>query len=95
MENFHGARESWESWEEHCERKTREAQEKIRLYRGMVAIIPLLRAKPELGDISVVLNLMSLDNYENARKKLIYWLEETGGIESVEPVLRVFDIYSI
>jgi hypothetical protein len=61
----------------------------------MIAIIPLLRAMPELGDISVVLTLMTLYNHDDAREKLIQCLREHCGPESVPPILRAFDTYSV
>ena len=84
-----------ESWEEYCQRKTLESQDKIRLYRGMVVVIPLLRAVPEFKDIDLVLSAMALSNYDDARRELILWLHEHCGADSVAPILSAFDTYSV
>jgi hypothetical protein len=84
-----------ESWEEYCQRKTSEAQDSTRLYRGMIAIVPMLRALPEVGSIDRVLDAMAICTYADARKELIRWLRGNWDSDSVTPILRAFDIHSI
>jgi hypothetical protein len=84
-----------ESWEEYCRRKTLESQDSIRLYHGVAAIVPLLRALSEAGDIDSVLSGMTVCTYADARKELIRWLRENHGTDSVAPILRAFDMYSV
>lgn len=84
-----------ESWEECCQRKVLETRDSLRLYRGMITVIPLLRALPEVGDIDSVLSEMAICNHADARKVLIRWLRENCGTDGVASVLIAFDTYSV
>lgn len=88
-------REANESWEQYCERKVLESQDKIRVYRGMTAIIPLLRALSDVGDIDSILDVMALCTYNGARGALVDWLRRNCGSDGVAPILRAFDTYSL
>jgi hypothetical protein len=61
----------------------------------MVAILPLLRAISELTNMDSMLSEMIVCDHAAARKVLFLGLEGHGGRDSVTPILRAFDTYSV
>lgn len=87
-------RKANEPWEQYCERMTLEAQDSIRVYRGMAAVIPLFNSISELKDTDLLFGVMAISPYDEAREALIDWVRRNCGSESVSPFLRTFDTFS-